>query len=255
MPNTTVRAAAEGMPEINRRRMLLGLAVASTAAATAVTVASAAGCAPVENPELIRVGNRLSDASAQYLAALKEIEWIAAEWKHRWPLAPDEITMPRGYYIDGERDIAGRLLKRPGEEHVRCIRDVRNLAAIVATDRPLRHNASEAMRARRAHWLARAKRELKIGKLYQVQTARLRKTSGMDLAKARAAAAKKSLSDLVTAIMEQPGTTMEGMLIKAQAVTTFNKAMARKYPLEGELWAAQLAASVLQLASEGDASA
>ncbi|MER9755392.1 hypothetical protein NKJ46_18380 [Mesorhizobium sp. M0166] len=249
MPNITVGAAAEGMPAaINRRRMLLGLAAASTAAA-AVTVASAAGCAPVENPELVRLGNQLPDASAEYLAALEEIEWIAAESKHRWPLAPDEITWPRGNYTDGERDIAGRLLKRPGEERVRCVRDVRNLAAIVATDRPLRHNASEAMRARRVHWLARAKRELKIGKAYQAQTARLRDISGMDLAKARAAAAKKSLSDLVTAIMEQPGTTMEGMLIKAQAVTTFNKAIARKYPLDGEIWAAQLAASVLQLAS------
>ncbi|TIL25714.1 MAG: hypothetical protein E5Y88_12255 [Mesorhizobium sp.] len=254
MPNTTVRAAAEGLPAINRRRMLLGLAAASTAAA-AITAASAAGCAPVENPELVRLGNQLPEAAAEYRAALDEIEWIAAEWKHRWPLAPDEITMPRGNYIDGERDIAGRLLKRPGEEHVRCVRDVRNLAAIVATDRPPRHNASEATRARRAHWLARAKRELKIGKAYKSQTARLRDISGMDLAKARVAAAKKSLSDLVTAIMEQPGTTMEGMLIKAQAVTTFNKAMARKYPLDGELWAAQLAASVLQLASEGDASA
>ncbi|RWO21737.1 hypothetical protein [Mesorhizobium sp.] len=59
----------------------------------------------------------------------------------------------------------------------------------------------------------------------------------------------------MTAIMEQPGTTMEGMLIKAQAVATFNKAIARKYPFEAELWAAQLAASVLQLASAGDASA
>lgn len=48
---------------------------------------------------------------------------------------------------------------------------------------------------------------------------------------------------------------MEGMLIKAQAVATFNKAIARKYPFEAELWAAQLAASVLQLASAGDASA
>jgi 16S rRNA G527 N7-methylase RsmG len=111
------------------------------------------------------------------------------------------------------------------------------------------------MRARRAAWLARAKRELKIGKLYQVQTARLRKTSGMDQAKARAAAAKKSLSDLVTPIMEQPGTTMEGMLIKAQAVTTFNKSIASKFYLHGERWAEQLAASVLQLASTGDASA
>ncbi|MER8882578.1 hypothetical protein [Mesorhizobium sp. M0816] len=256
MPNITVRAAAEGMPDVNRRRLLLGLAAASTAAAAAaLTVAPPAHSATVaENPELIRLGKQLPDASAEYLAALEEIEWIAAEWKHRWPLAPDEITWPRGDYTDGERDIAGRLLKRPGEERVRCVRDVRNLAAIVATDRPLRHNASEAMRARRAHWLARAKRELKLGKAYQAQTTRLRDISGMDLAKARAAAAKKSLSDLVTAIMEQPGTAMEGMLIKAQAVTTFNKAIARKYPLESELWAAQLAASVLQLASEGEAS-
>ncbi|RWP32230.1 MAG: hypothetical protein EOR04_33120, partial [Mesorhizobium sp.] len=180
MPNTTVRAAAEGLPAINRRRMLLGLAAASTAAA-AITAASAAGCASVENPELVRLGNRLPEAAAEYRAALEEIEWIAAEWKHRWPLAPDEITWPRGDYTNGERDIAGRFLRRPGEE-LRCVRDVRNLAAIVATDRPPRHNASDATRARHANWLARAKRELKIGKLYQVQTARLRKTSGMDLA-------------------------------------------------------------------------
>ncbi|RWO57433.1 hypothetical protein [Mesorhizobium sp.] len=254
MPNTNVRAAAEGLPAINRRRMLLGLAAASTAAA-AITAASAAGCASVENPELVRLGNRLPEAAAEYRAALEEIEWIAAEWKHRWPLAPDEITLARGSYTDAERDIVGRLLKRPGEEQARCVRDVENLTAILGWDRPLRKNASEGMRARRADWLVRRKHELKLGKAYHAETARLRKASGIELAKARAAAAKKSLSDLVTAIMEQPGTTMEGMLIKAQAVATFNKAIARKYPFEAELWAAQLAASVLQLASAGDASA
>lgn len=41
MPNITVRAAAEGMPEINRRRLLLGLAAASTAAAAAAALATA----------------------------------------------------------------------------------------------------------------------------------------------------------------------------------------------------------------------
>lgn len=35
MPNTTVRAAAEGMPDVNRRRLLLGLAAGSTAAVAA----------------------------------------------------------------------------------------------------------------------------------------------------------------------------------------------------------------------------
>ncbi|RUV54305.1 hypothetical protein EOA85_25365 [Mesorhizobium sp. M5C.F.Ca.IN.020.29.1.1] len=35
MPNNHVRAAAEGMPDINRRRLLLGLAAGSTAAVAA----------------------------------------------------------------------------------------------------------------------------------------------------------------------------------------------------------------------------
>ncbi|SJM28995.1 hypothetical protein [Mesorhizobium delmotii] len=41
MPNTTVRATAEGMPDINRRRLLLGLAATSTAAAAAAALAAA----------------------------------------------------------------------------------------------------------------------------------------------------------------------------------------------------------------------
>ncbi|MCF6103850.1 hypothetical protein [Mesorhizobium muleiense] len=41
MPNTHVRAAAEGMPAINRRRLLLGLVVTSTAAAAAAALAAA----------------------------------------------------------------------------------------------------------------------------------------------------------------------------------------------------------------------
>ncbi|RWK66096.1 MAG: hypothetical protein EOR49_03280 [Mesorhizobium sp.] len=39
MPNITVRAAAEGMPDVNRRRLLLGLA-ATAAAASALAAAS-----------------------------------------------------------------------------------------------------------------------------------------------------------------------------------------------------------------------
>ncbi|MER8531709.1 hypothetical protein NKH61_10515 [Mesorhizobium sp. M1005] len=255
MPNITVGAAAEGMPAaINRRRMLLGLAAASTAAA-AVTATSVAGCAPVENPELVRLGNQLPDATAEYLAAREAIEWIAAEWKHRWPVAPDEITLPRGDYTNGERDIAGRFLKRPGEEQVRSVRSVENLTAL-SEHRPLRSNASDAVRARHAAWLSRRQRELELGKAYHAETARLRDVSGMEVAKDRVAAAERSLSDLVTAIMAQPGMTMKGLLIKAQAISTFEKAAARRFrfSLEAEHWVSQLAASVLQLASGGQAS-
>ncbi|RWO82544.1 hypothetical protein [Mesorhizobium sp.] len=41
MPNITVRAAAEGMPAISRRRLLLGLVATSTAVAAAAALAAA----------------------------------------------------------------------------------------------------------------------------------------------------------------------------------------------------------------------
>jgi hypothetical protein len=48
MPNTSVRAAAEGMPALNRRRLLLGAAAVSTAVAAA-TVAPYADAEPLSN--------------------------------------------------------------------------------------------------------------------------------------------------------------------------------------------------------------
>jgi hypothetical protein len=57
MPNTPVREAAEGMPAINRRRLLLGLASASAVAA--IVPIPKADAAPLENSELIRLGNEL----------------------------------------------------------------------------------------------------------------------------------------------------------------------------------------------------
>ncbi|RWJ37455.1 hypothetical protein [Mesorhizobium sp.] len=42
MPNNHVRAAAEGMPDVNRRRLLLGLAATLTAAASTIIDATAA---------------------------------------------------------------------------------------------------------------------------------------------------------------------------------------------------------------------
>lgn len=66
MPNTAVRAAAEGLPAINRRKMLLGLAAASTAAA-AVTVATPAPAA-VHDP-LIDAIKAFRDGLAAFSAA------------------------------------------------------------------------------------------------------------------------------------------------------------------------------------------
>ncbi|MER9178134.1 hypothetical protein NKH72_32125 [Mesorhizobium sp. M0955] len=56
--------------------------------------------------------------------------------------------------------------------------------------------------------------------------------------------------------MAQPGTSVEGLLIKAQAISTFERASARKFrfSLQAEHWVSQLAASVLQLAPHGRSS-
>ncbi|MBB6410828.1 hypothetical protein [Mesorhizobium sangaii] len=95
MPNTSVRAAAEGMPEINRRRLLLGLAAASTAAA--ITVAPDAHSAPLaENPTLVQLGNALPDVEARYVATRDTVTAIIKEWSARWPAAP-KVLIESGF--------------------------------------------------------------------------------------------------------------------------------------------------------------
>lgn len=73
MSNITVRAAAEGMPEINRRRLLnltgAGLALAATSAAVRNVSAAAMPDAPAEHPD------------AELLALDKEMEAAHARMK------------------------------------------------------------------------------------------------------------------------------------------------------------------------------
>ncbi|RWK54300.1 hypothetical protein [Mesorhizobium sp.] len=95
MPNTTVLAAAEGMPEINRRRMLLGLAAASTAAA-AITVASAAGCAPAEHPDavLFRLDQEMEVAYSQMNRAAKVCKRVGRKCEKLYPPRPPKWEEP-----------------------------------------------------------------------------------------------------------------------------------------------------------------
>ncbi|WP_419693511.1 hypothetical protein ACN2CC_20370 [Mesorhizobium muleiense] len=70
MPNTLVRAAAEGMPAINRRRLLnltgAGLALAATAASVRNASATPVA-APAEHPDadLFRLDKELEEAHAR----------------------------------------------------------------------------------------------------------------------------------------------------------------------------------------------
>ncbi|RWN31739.1 hypothetical protein [Mesorhizobium sp.] len=66
MPNTTVRAAAEGMPDVNRRRLLLGLAAGATATgATAPALAAASTAA-----QQLDLHDPLADTIVEYRTKL-----------------------------------------------------------------------------------------------------------------------------------------------------------------------------------------
>lgn len=87
MPNITVRAAAEGMPEINRRRLLnltgAGLALAATSATLGKASAASIDAAPAgrakASPELVQLSRHTRER------ALIGTAFAAAAT--RWPLA------------------------------------------------------------------------------------------------------------------------------------------------------------------------
>jgi hypothetical protein len=108
MPNTSVRAAAEGMPDVNRRRLLLGLASASAVAAT-VSIPQAADAAPIENPVLIRMADELPAIEAECHAADAAIDSVLAQWRPLWPLAPEEIVYRDKHVGEKERGLWGPI--------------------------------------------------------------------------------------------------------------------------------------------------
>ncbi|TIL43407.1 hypothetical protein [Mesorhizobium sp.] len=105
MPNTLVRAAAEGMPAINRRRLLnltgAGLALAATAASVRNASATPAA-APAEHPDadLFRLDKEMEEAHARMETASEsnsalsdKIEALLPPRPPKWedPDMPDHI--------------------------------------------------------------------------------------------------------------------------------------------------------------------
>lgn len=92
MLNATVRAAATGLPAaiFNRRRMLLGLAAASTAAAGPVAVAAGAP-ASAEDAELLDLGAKTAFVLKDYRKAVEARDVILKAWGPQWPEVPKTI--------------------------------------------------------------------------------------------------------------------------------------------------------------------
>lgn len=277
MPNNTVRAAAEGMPNadnivFNRRRMLLGLAAATAAAATVPTEASTA---PVENPELIDLAAGLPSIVDECLVAVRNQLEIEKKWAAKQPWAPDELTAP-GYCLpyelprqhgQSELMLLGGYLWRKGEEFPRRIVVTSSSVGweIYQAKRQLRKAKKNA---NAADFLALEEGVARLRKLHA--TALEYETHFADL-KAVAQAEHKTawpvtqelfekLEVHVAAIMDTEDWTIEGLIIKAQALSEWDRVtgskphgLAKVAFRHGQNWHGQIAATVLRHAKGGAA--
>ncbi|MBW9053437.1 hypothetical protein JNB85_13565 [Rhizobium mesosinicum] len=249
MPNATIQAAAEGMPNTTRRNLLIGLATASTAAAVAVAskahAVEAAPEAQAENPELIAAYDTFYSACTELKNALSDAEWLADEWRHRWPLAPEELLLNAGAqhpYTAGaliERDIIGRpLLRETSPITKRLSRNFRErtrktcftlLTADKARELLSRWEQSEPRGrtekslsrniAFRREAIADCKRDIDIAEQYEAETARIRKEAGADAAMLRVEEADRAVDAAAAEVSLFPAYTVAGVGLKAAALS------------------------------------
>lgn len=237
----------------NRRQMLIGLAAASTAAASTVEAQIA------ENPDLMRLGDELPSIEAAYVSARDEKWSIYQKAMAEWPLAPKEVI--RSTYsrasLSGEieRDVAGGGFCREGEADCFGLYTVeglqskiawreRDLARILKTKRQkhLGFHAAE---------LTEAKAALPKTKAYWAKCERIRKSCGYEAATEAEGAARNILKHHVDAIMAFEPLTMEGVVIQCQALIAWGNVdkFFRSLTLEAVNWPQKLAVSIIEQSS------
>lgn len=271
MKNITVLTSDEATVDayVNRRRMLLGLAAASTAAAT-VTVCDAVAATPAENPELFRLAAELPAIAAAYHEVNCEYCATYQDWEARTPWAPDELTVrgtgwPRDVPEqpgEAERTIFNRLLWRVGDD---CPR------RIVVTSGSVYWQLLRARRKKRkakkdaalADFMVADAEVARLKKLYSTASAYEREfydikrqaSAWHDQAWKAKDARHEALEMHVAAIMREEDFTMEGLLIKAQALAEWNRVgnghFDRVAFRHGKDWHGQIAASILRHAARG----
>ncbi|NKL37469.1 hypothetical protein GFL49_27635 [Rhizobium leguminosarum bv. viciae] len=253
MPNEAIAATAEGLPNTTRRALLWGLAAASTAAAVVVAPdahgadvvrAPSLACDQAENPELISAYDKFYDACAELKEAQDALEWLADEWRHQWPLAPEELLLNANaqdnrHSTAAERDIIGRFLlrdtstltkrlSREFREKTRqtCFTLLTSEKARELLDRWERHapkGRTEKSLARnlafREEAIKECTRDIALAERYEAQTARLRTISGVDAAQARVRDASTRMRKAADAVSRCDARTMAGLGMRADALT------------------------------------
>ena len=247
-------------PEINRRRLLLGLAAASTiGAAAAVVAVSAVTAAEIENPELVRLGDALVGIEAAYLNAAAVAAAVLAEWSPKWPAAPEALLNGCRDRDNLERDLTGQGIIRPGHQYCKSVLTAEECRDQVAyIEDVLTKTLPKAKRWRaagRAEWeasLVEWQERHRLAVDYEQEKAAILELSAYRHAADAVSAARSTLERTVTEIMAQPESTMSGVIIKAQALAAWGKVdqFSRFFHVNSTVWGTELANAVLRLAGK-----
>lgn len=253
---TTPTLATIAASVMNRRRLLFGLAAASTAAA----IPNATALTRVEDAELLRLGDMLPGLLSEYQAA-NDARWVAVDHANaQWPRAPEILYGGGG---DIERNVEGAGINpvihpRSGRTSHPTLWDAKGAASRIEM------HTKSLRRCRAAKSIAWNRESIEyLTPIYEAATAyearrkRARDRSGYEAAHARLIAAEKALVAHIFATLEIEPATMAGVVVQAQAVAASSKVNVGTMVVE-ELNSARnrgqmLAASLLRIAEGGAA--
>lgn len=254
---------------INRRHMLMGLAAASTAAATATLATETQAASPAENPKLIALFEELPPIVATFHEINDAYRAEYKAWQARTPWAPDELTVKgNGWPYDvpqqpgePEMKVLGGFLWRVGDD---CPRRIVSRSWRVETNIWLQRQAKR--RAKKEGSLSdfmaadaeirRLKKLFATAKAYEQDFAEVeRQAKAWHDQADKPTAQRDALEKHIAAIMDEPDFTMEGLVIKAQALAEWDRVGNRwcERLAVGREWHSQLAASILRYAQGGAA--
>lgn len=264
---------------LNRRRLLLGLASATGAAVVASGVAVGAAVVTAtegkaaEGETLLALADQLADAVAEIKAANAAYWKMVRTWEPKWPSAPDAITLTGGAWtMPEEKGFEGRSIMADGTyyqmpagdawnkphskpRHVRKASDfafiVRSLDAYMKRRRP-KHPLTVAQllecEAERAEALNL--QALAVG--YETRCSEIRTLSNYEATKKRRYAALEAAHEVIRKIMAEKPLTMAGVLIQAEALEA-GKLTEHHHMLGAFEWASAFATTLLSLAREAPA--
>lgn len=229
------------------RRLFLQSTAAVSVGAGAPAVAQAleadmsVKALPDASPALREAYDEWRSACADITKTKEDLEWLVAEWRHLWPLAPEPIVWrinpPRGEPT-AERDLAGKRVYRDVAELKGrfasftkanngranfCVHSVEELTECLNDAKARKPkgrtpNALENNRKFLARYISDLETQLDHARAYEAEKDRVRELSGVAEAKRKIADARNRAADAAEKVSEMPATNATDIHLKAEVI-------------------------------------